>query len=169
MSLQNFNKITPFEINENVFKLIEKDWMLVTAGDKNKYNTMTASWGGLGILWNKPVSFVFIRPQRYTYQFIEENSHYSLSFFDDKYRDVLNLCGTKSGKDIDKMNIENLSALELNNGIAFNEAKLIVECKKVYFNDILPENFLNDKINTFYKQDYHRLYIGEIENCYIKK
>ena len=100
--MAQWKEITPNEITKDPFSLIGKDWMLVTAGDKEKANTMTASWGGVGILWNKPVSFCFIRPQRYTLEFVEDKEYYSLSFFGPEYRDALNYCGTHSGRDGDK-------------------------------------------------------------------
>lgn len=167
--MENFKIIQPKDILENVFKLIDKDWMLITAGDKSRFNTMTASWGGFGILWNKPVVFIFIRPQRYTYQFVEESVDFTLSFFSEDYRDVLKLCGTKSGREINKISGIGLTPIELNNSIAFSEAKLILSCEKLYFNDINPENFINCEIDKNYPlKDYHRMYIGEISQCFVK-
>ena len=89
--------------NENAFDLIGKEWMLVTAGNKEKFNTMTASWGGIGWLWNRPVAFVFIRPERYTHDFIERESRLTLSFYKEEFRGILHFCGTKSGRDVDKV------------------------------------------------------------------
>ena len=159
------------KIQENVFKLIGKDWMLVTAGDKGSFNTMTASWGGMGILWNKQVSFCFVRLSRYTYTFMENTDYYTLSFFEEKYRDVLNICGSKSGRDIDKVVETGLTPVEDDTGaVYFNEAKLVLVCKKLYFQDIEPLNFLEPGINMNYPtKDYHRMYIGEITKCYIRQ
>ena len=98
-----FKEINPKEIVESPFKLIGDDWALVTAGDREKFNTMTISWGGVGIMWGKPVVFTFIRPQRYTFAFMENGDRYTMSFFDEKYRDALKFCGSKSGKDYDKV------------------------------------------------------------------
>ena len=97
-------KIEVSELTENFFETISKEWMLVCAGDANRYNMMTASWGGIGWLWNKPVAFVFIRPERYTFEFTENNDFMTLSFLgkSSKAREVYNLCGSKSGRDIDK-------------------------------------------------------------------
>jgi flavin reductase (DIM6/NTAB) family NADH-FMN oxidoreductase RutF len=150
-------------IDESVFKLIGDDWMLVTSGSINSFNTMTASWGGMGILWNKPVSYIFIRPTRYTYEFLEKNETYTLSFFSEKYRKALSLCGSKSGRDIDKVKETGLTPEETGKGmVAFKEAKLVLECRKLYFQDIDPANFLEASINKMYDNDYHRMYIGEI-------
>ena len=98
-------KKTNYEIlgKEDALNLIGKQWMLVTAGTSEKFNTMTASWGGLGWLWNKPVAFVFIRPERYTHGFIEASDCMTLSFYGEEYREALKICGTKSGRDIDKV------------------------------------------------------------------
>ena len=101
-----FKEINPKEIVESPFKLIGDDWALVTAGDREKFNTMTISWGGVGIMWGKPVVFTFIRPQRYTFAFMENGDRYTMSFFDEKYRDALKFCGSKSGKDYDKERID---------------------------------------------------------------
>ncbi len=151
------------KIDENPFKLIGSDWMLITAGDKKSFNTMTASWGGVGVLWNKPVSYIFVRPTRYTYEFIEKSKGYSLSFFDEKYRKALSICGTKSGRDTDKVKEAGLTPVVSDTGIVhFDEAKLVLECSKLYFQDIDPANFLDPSINSLYDNDYHRMYIGEI-------
>ena len=88
---------------EDVFRLIGKEWMLITAGNIQHFNTMTASWGGLGWLWNKPVAFIFVRPERYTYEFIESGGRITLSFLPEAFKPVLNLCGSKSGREIDKI------------------------------------------------------------------
>lgn len=169
--MKGFKSINPVDITENTFKLIGNDWMLITAGNPAKFNTMTASWGGLGVLWNKKVCFCFIRPQRYTFEFMERETNFTLSFFEDKYRPALNLCGTKSGRDIDKVKEAGLTPIEGSSGaVCFNEAKLIIECRKIYFQDIDPANFLEETIEKNYtNKDYHRMYIGEITGCWIKE
>ena len=98
-----WDKIKPEELTENVFHLINDDWMLVAAEDGGRTNAMTASWGGVGILWGKKVAFVFVRPQRYTKEFIDKSDKLSLSFFDDSWRKMLNYMGTVSGRDEDKI------------------------------------------------------------------
>ena len=167
---QIFNKITPEAIDENLFKLIGKDWMLVCAGKPENYNMMTASWGFAGILWRKPVAVAFIRPNRHTYDFIEENPYYTLSFFEEAHREILNLCGTVSGRDMNKMAIDGITPLVTPLGnICFQEAKLVLECRKLYFDDIKPELFQAFELEKIYpKKDYHRFYIGEIVNVWKK-
>ncbi|MGI6050425.1 MAG: flavin reductase family protein [Acetivibrionales bacterium] len=159
-----FSTITAEEMNPNPFSLIGKDWMLISSGNIEKFNTMTASWGGMGVLWRKNVCFVFVRPSRYTYEFMESNDHFSLSFFDEEYRSVLNTCGKKSGRDIDKIKETGLIPFSLSNGsVGYEQAKLIIECKKLYYQDISSDNFLDSAIEKNYKDgDYHRVYVGEI-------
>jgi len=150
------------DLHESVFDLIANQWMLISAGEKNSHNTMTASWGGLGHLWNKDVAFIFVRHHRYTFEFIEKYDKFSLSFFDEKYRDVLKLCGSKSGRDIDKMNLS-ISPIFDNGNIIYKEARLTLLCNKIYYQDIDPSKFLVDSIAKNYsKKDYHRMYIGEV-------
>lgn len=164
MTYNDLNKIAPQDISQNPFTLIDDDWFLLTAGNTNAFNTMTASWGGMGILWNKPVVFCFVRPQRYTYKFIESNEFFTMSFFDESYRDALNLCGKVSGRQMDKMKATGLKPFESPKGsIFFEQAQLMLECRKLYFSDIIPEHFMVEGINANYpKRDYHRMYIGEI-------
>ncbi len=163
MSLQ---KIKVREIEDNTFSLISDDWALIGAGSQEKYNMMTVSWAGLGNLWNKKVCFTFIRPSRYTYEFVEKSEFFSVNFFTDDYRKALNLCGSKSGRDIDKMKEPGLTAVEDNNTVYFQEARLVFLCKKVYYHDLNPNHFLDDHIHTHYDGgDHHRMYIGEIVSC----
>ena len=166
-----FQEIDAEEIRENIFRLIGKEWMLITAGQKESYNMMTASWGTAGVLWKKPVVFTFVRPQRYTYQFIESQPHFTVSFFPEAHRDVLNLCGTTSGRDLNKMAIDDLNPMETPSGsISFQEAKLVLECRKIYFDDINPDFFQVFDIEKVYPaKDYHRFYIGEIMRVWQKK
>ena len=165
-----FKQIGPEEISENVFHLIGKEWMLITAGTAERYNMMTASWGTAGVLWKKPVIFIFIRPQRYTFEFIEPQAHFSVSFFNEEHKGILNLCGTTSGRDLDKMDIDGLTAIEMPTGaLGFEEAKLVLECRKIYYDDIKPEFFQVFDIEKVYpKADYHRFYIGEIVQAWEK-
>lgn len=159
--------IKPEEITDNVIKLIGKDWMLVTAGRPGDYNTMTASWGGAGFLWNKPVVLVFVRPERHTYGFMEREDVFTLSFFDEKYRKALSLCGTKSGRDTDKAAETGLTPVETSNGsIAFSQARLVLECRKLYVSDLKSEKFLDKTIlEKCYDSAHgglHRVYVAEI-------
>jgi flavin reductase (DIM6/NTAB) family NADH-FMN oxidoreductase RutF len=165
--MKNFKRISPEKINENVIDLIGKQWMLITAGSLNSYNTMTASWGGMGMLWNKPVVFIFIRPQRFTFGFAESNTFFTCSFFNKQYRNALNFCGSHSGRDYDKAAETGLTPIATASGsVAFSEAKLVIECRKIYSQDLNPEAFLiPDIIKNYPAKDFHRMYIGEIIYC----
>ena len=168
---EKYKEIQAKQIKDNVFKLIDKDWMLITAGNIRSYNMMTASWGGFGILWGMEVCFCFIRPTRYTYNFMEKVNYFTACFFDEEYRDVLNFCGTKSGKNINKMSYEKLTPQAGSMGnVYFTEARMIIECRKIYFQDINPGHFQDPEIEKNYPlKDYHRLYIGEIIKVFEKK
>ena len=165
-----FKEINPNDMDANVFELIGKTWMLITAGDKESFNTMTASWGGMGVLWNKNVVFCFIRPQRYTYEFMEKNNTFTLSFFSECFRDALKLCGSKSGRDLDKVKATGLIPVNADGGIYFEQADTVFVCKKIYSQDINPSNFLDANIAKNYpNNDYHRMYVGEIEKILINE
>lgn len=164
-----FKSIKPEELSENPFQMIGAEWMLVTAGTLDSYNMMTASWGGLGVLWHKPVAICFARPQRYTREFLERESSFTLSFFGLGLRDQLALCGTQSGRDINKMAVDGLTPFATPAGsVAFREATVVLDCRKIYFGDILPEGFLSPDIAECYPdKDYHRMYIGEVSECFV--
>jgi len=164
------NQLRPINVSlikDNTFKLIGADWMLITSGDINDHNTMTASWGAFGELWHKKVCFCFVRPTRYTYKFIEESDTFTLCFFDDSYRDVLTYCGTKSGRDVNKVADMGLTPVEGEMGsVHFSQARLVIECRKVYIHDLDPDDFLDPAVHDEYPQkDYHRMYIGEVLRC----
>ncbi len=161
-----FREISPEAVADNAFKLIGKDSMLVTAGEAASFNTMTASWGGLGVLWGKNVCFSVIRPTRYTYAFLERSAMYTLSFLEPKHKDILTFCGTKSGRDVDKVKETGLTPVLDDGPVYFAEARLVFQCRKLYYQDMLPGNFLDPDIEGFYPQkDYHRWYVGEIVRC----
>jgi flavin reductase (DIM6/NTAB) family NADH-FMN oxidoreductase RutF len=156
-------------LSGNVFKLLDDEWMLITAGTKAKFNSMTASWGTFGILWNKPVAIGFVRPQRYTYEFINKADYFTLSFYPQQYRDALNIFGTYSGRDIDKVDKSELHPIYTEKGnVYYEEAWLVFECRKLYSDDIKPESFIEHKLigNIYPQKDFHRFFIGEIINCF---
>ena len=159
------------QLNENTFELIGRDWMLITAGTTGRFNTMTASWGGLGILWHKPVATIYVRPTRYTDQFIKRHDGFTLSILPEDYREALNICGTLSGRDVNKAEMAGLTACSLPDGrVAFEQARLVLSCRKLYSEKLKPEQFLDKDIQKHYpKLDYHHVYIGEISAAYMKK
>ena len=108
------------ELNGNFVKMLSEDWALLTAGKDDRFNTMTVSWGGVGELWNKDVAFLFVRPQRYTYQFIENNDYFTLSFFGGEYKKELGICGSKSGRDIDKTEATGFTPISIGESTGFS-------------------------------------------------
>ena len=157
--------ITPFMLDDNIFKLISKDWMLITAGDRKKCNTMTASFGGFGVLFFKNVAQIYVRPERYTYEFLEQNPQFSLSFFDEAYRGVLQDCGRTSGRDVDKIAKNNLEVLYTDDDTPyFSQAKVTIICKKIYAQDLSRDCFIDKQADekTYSSGGVHRMYVGEI-------
>ncbi|MDR0729261.1 MAG: flavin reductase family protein [Prevotellaceae bacterium] len=163
-----FTQIDSKEIPDNVVHLMADDWMLITAGTSEHFNTMTASWGAIGHLWNRPVAFCFIRPQRYTFEFAEAQDYFTLSFFDETYRSALALCGRVSGRDVDKVKEAGLTPRILESGnVAFEEARLIIECRKIYTDFFSPEQFIDNAADIYPAGDFHKMYIGEIVNVWL--
>ena len=158
-----FQEFSTLDIKDNPFQLISKDWALITTQCGDRVNTMTASWGGMGTLWNKDVAFIFIRPQRLTYEYIEKSEVFSLNFLPESYRKQLNLCGTKSGREIDKIETCGFTVGYSEDTPYLEQARLALVCRKLYFSDIDPKNFIDPTIDKNYAaKDYHRMYVGEI-------
>ncbi len=149
------------------YGLFEVQWLLLTSGDfnSNKYNTMTISWGSLGVMWGRPIAMVVVRPQRYTRQFIDQYPTFTLCAFPAQYHEALDLLGTISGRDGDKIAQAGLTpqASSCVAAPSFAEAELAIECAKIYWHDFDPAHFIDPKIDRNYKaKDYHRMYFGEI-------
>ena len=164
--MASYKIITPEELNASPFKMIGKDWMLICPPDKSKesgINAMTASWGGVGILWNKPVCTLYVRPQRYTYPLCEESDTFSVCFPPEEYRDKMKLCGTKSGRDMDKVKECNINVCEYD-GVKYVDGSDVVFIVKKLYADNLEEECFTDKtpLSNYTKKDYHRFYICEI-------
>lgn len=160
-------EISPESIEDNPFRLVGTDWMLVTAGNMDSWNTMTASWGGLGVLWGKKVCFCFVRPSRHTYGFMEESEQFTLSFFSSEHRAALDFCGAHSGRDVDKAKETGLIPRPVEAAVGFEQARLTILCRKIYHNDIESARFVDPSIEKHYNgKDYHRQYIGEILSCF---
>ena len=166
-----WKKIDPKQLEPNVFSLIGDQWMLVTAGTAELCNTMTASWGGLGVLWNKPVATAYIRPQRYTKQFMDGNAYFTLSFFGEEYRPQLALCGRKSGREVDKVKECGFTVMTGEGGAPyFDQAQLVLVCRKGFVQQMDPANIPDEIKETVYPdQDYHYIYIGEIVEVLVKE
>lgn len=169
--MNKFKEIKPEELNKSTFKLIGKDWMLITAENNNKVNTMTASWGGFGFMFDKNVAYIVIRPQRYTKKFVDNSDTFSLTFFDKTFKKQLAYLGSISGRDEDKISKANLTIQHENNTPYFEEANIAILCKKLYAQDFAPECFtVTELVEKWYSEkDYHMFYIAEIEKILIKE
>ena len=159
-----FKQITPEELDDNAFKMIGKDWMLITAEKDGKQNTMTASWGGVGINWGKPVVYIFIRPQRYTKEFVDAADTFSLSILPENFRKELSYLGTVSGRDENKINKAGLTIEHDGPTPFFAEADTAFICKKLYAQELKPECFIDKSCDEkwFANKDYHIMYVAEI-------
>jgi len=165
-----FKEVSVDSLKMNPFTKIGKQWMLVTSGNISNWNTMTASWGGLGVIWHKNVAYVFVRYSRYTYEFMEKNSIFTLSFFPESNRESLAYCGANSGRDVNKALKTGLTPFSPSNeSTSFEQAELILVCKKLYAGGIDPEDFIDPSVDENYKtKDYHKMYIGEIQKVLSK-
>lgn len=161
----------PLDMLLKPFSTIGHDWMLITAGSgtaRGEWNTMTASWGGFGVIWNKRTVTCVIRPTRHTFAFVEREQLVTFSFFDEANKKALQVCGSTSGADTDKAAASGLTPLLLEPGaVGFSESRLALVCRKLYAQDIKPELFLDAAIDANYPlKDYHRMYICEILGAY---
>mgnify|MGYP000808629690 FL=1 len=169
-----YDKLEASDLPDNVIQLIGKEWMLVTAGDESSFNTMTASWGGIGFLWNKPVVYIFIRPERYTFEFIEKSEYFTLSFLGEENRAIHKICGSKSGREVDKVKETGLKPIITEKGnILFEQGRLSLECRKLY-TDVMKEDCFIDP--SVCKQWYggahgglHHIYVAEITGAWMRE
>lgn len=161
----------PLDMILKPFSTIGHDWMLVTAGNgtgRQEWNTMTASWGSFGVMWNRRTVTCVIRPTRHTFAFVEREPLVTFSFFDDERRKALQVCGSTSGADTDKADASGLTPILLEPGaIGFAEAKVVLACRKIYAQNLDPACFLEPTLDKNYpKKDYHRMYVCEILRVY---
>ena len=159
-----WRNVDPRELTENVFSLIGDRWMLITAGTAEECRTMTASWGGLGVIWGTPAATCYIRPQRYTKELVDREDHFTLAFFGEGHREQLALCGSKSGRDIDKVKECSFTVKTAACGAPyFDEAELVLVCRKRFAQPMDPALIPDEVKERWYpERDYHTLYIGEI-------
>ncbi len=169
--MAEFKEISPFELKTNPFSMLSKDWALLSAGADGKSNTMTVAWGYLGVMWNKNVVSVVVRPQRYTCDFIENSDTFSLSFFGGEYREELAYCGKVSGKDEDKIKKCSFSEYDVLGAPCFKEAHITIVCRKLYRQQIEESCFIDKSIcgQSYPDKDYHIMYTGEILKIIVKE
>ena len=166
-----FKEISLADIQKDPYHLIDKEWMLITAMKKDgSINTMTASWGTIGSLWEKPVAIIWVRPQRYTKQFVDQSDKVTLSFFPWEYHNMLGYMGSHSGKDEDKIAKCGLTIINDDDHIYFNESNLVLFGHKLYQQDVREDCFIDRKVlnDVYPKRDLHTMYIYEIEKVLAK-
>ena len=167
----SFKEIKPEELQKNPFQMIGKEWLLVTAEKDGKTNTMTASWGGVGVMWGRNVAFIVIRPQRYTKEFIDASDKLSLSVLDEEYRKTLSYLGSVSGRDEDKIAKSGLTVAHTDDVPYFSEANTVITGKKLYAQEYRPECFIDSSLDEkwYPQKDYHTMYILEIEKILVRE
>ncbi len=164
-----FKEITAKEIKKNLISAIADEWMLISAGNKNGYNMMTASWGFLGEMWGADTAVAMIRPQRYTMDFVEKEDYFSLSFYGDK-KDIHKVCGSLSGRDVNKTEMTGLIPVFTDNTVYFEEARLVLICKKQYMQTLKEECFIDkDPLKWYKDNDFHNMIFGKIEKVLVKE
>lgn len=166
-------EISVSQLTDNPFEAIGKEWMLVTAGTPDHFNFMTASWGGVGVLWGQPVAFVFIRPERYTHEFIERSERLTLAFLGEAHRGALNYCGTHSGRQVNKIEATGLTSCLTPGGcVTFDQARLTLECRKLYKTRMQAADFIDATCLTRWygdgKGSLHDVYVVAIEHAYVR-
>ncbi len=164
-----FKEINPKELNGNFIKMIADEWMLVTAGDKNGYNMMTASWGFAGEMWGSDCVMTVVRPQRYTLEFLNAHDTFTLSFYGER-KDIHKICGSKSGRDTDKTAETGLTPVFSDGTTYFDEARVVIVCKKQYVQKMQPECFTDSAAaeRWYPENDYHYMIIGKIEKVLVR-
>ncbi|MCR5016247.1 MAG: flavin reductase [Ruminococcus sp.] len=168
----SFKKVDLTSLQFNPFTKIGKEWMLLTGGTMDSFNTMTASWGQLGVLWNRNVLTCYIRPNRHTFGFVENGETFTASFYGEQFRKALSFCGSHSGRDCDKVKETGLTPAEFDGCVAFEEADMVLVCRKLYSYDLAESGFLTDDgipAQFFGSDPYHRAYISEIVGVYVKE
>jgi len=163
-----FKEITAKEIRGNLIKRISEEWMLVTAGNKEAYNMMTASWGFAGEMWGTDCVIAMVRPQRYTMKFLENEDCFTLSFYGDN-KDIHKICGSKSGRDVNKTELTGLTPV-FDEAPYFAEAETVIICKKQYVQQLNAESFVDKDIipSVYPNGDYHYMIFGKIEKVLVK-
>jgi len=163
----NREEINPNDLRMNIFDQWDKNWFLLTSGShiEKNFNSMTISWGSMGIMWGKPFVQVVVRPSRHTYSFMEKYPDFTICSFNPEYKKILNILGSKSGRDMDKINHSGLTPIRSKKvaSPAFAEANLVLECRIMYKSRISPDQFLDATIESSYpSKEYHTSYFGEI-------
>jgi flavin reductase (DIM6/NTAB) family NADH-FMN oxidoreductase RutF len=171
-----FGPIEAKDIPGDVFTHVGTDYTIITAGDPEHYNSMVASWGGWGILFNRPSTWCFLRSSRYTLELIRKEQAYTMTYFDEAYKEDILLFGSKSGRDTDKMKESKLTSVQTPAGnTTYKEARLILECKLIEVTTVSPGDFYTEEGRQFITDahaetnDYHKIVFGEITAVWLRK
>lgn len=159
------------ELTCNPFTTIGSEWFLLTAGTPEHFNTMTCSWGAMGVMWNEPSVTAYVRTSRHTFGYMEKAGIFTISVFPEEYRAALSYCGSHSGRDFDKVKETGLTPVTLDGGVGFAEAKMVLVCEKTYGQLMDANDFADSSIaGKFYGSDaMHKLYIGRILAAYVNE
>jgi flavin reductase (DIM6/NTAB) family NADH-FMN oxidoreductase RutF len=151
------------EFTTDIFSAFDKKWALLTAGNKDSFNTMTISWGALGTIWGKPTATVYVRTSRYTHEFMDKYDHFTVSFYPEAYRKTLGVLGSKSGREMDKMHDSGLTPIAAGESVSFSEAECTLVCRKMYMQSLDPARMPEDVAQALYAKDApHDMYLGEV-------
>ncbi len=151
------------EFSTDILSVFDKKWALLTAGDSDRFNTMTISWGGLGTIWGKPVATVYVRTSRYTHDFMDAKEFFTVSFYPEECKRILGVLGSKSGRDMDKMKESGLTPVQAGESMSFKEAEVTLVCRKLFKQQLNVANMPEDVAKAMYEgQAPHDMYIGEI-------
>ena len=151
------------QFTTDIFAQFDKKWALLCAGTKEKHNTMTVSWGGMGTIWGKPVATVYVRTSRYTHEFMDREDYFTVSFYPEEYKKVLGVLGSKSGRDMDKMHESGLTPKTVGDSMTFAEAEMTLVCRKLFKQQLEVSNIPEDIAAAYYTGDApHDMYIGEV-------
>ena len=166
-----FIEKNPGELSFSPFSKIGSEWFLITSGDLSSFNTMTASWGFMGFIWRKNAVSVVVRHSRHTFEFMEKNDLFTCSFLPSQHKDILSFCGSHSGRNSDKIKETGLVPVEVDGCVAFEQADMVLVCRKLYVNDLKKDSFLDPALfDEFYSDgDLHKAYIAEIVKVYVKE
>ena len=164
MESSPLRRLIPAELMLRPFHLLDQEWALLVGG-REKPNPMTVSWGGLGTLWNRPVVTVYVRPTRFTFTLLEKHPEFTLNVLPASMKGALDLCGTRSGRDLDKWQAAGIApeASEKVGVPRVKGAELSLECQMIATFKIDPSRFLDPSIEELYpKKDYHTAFVGEV-------
>lgn len=166
-----FKEVEFTQVKENVVDLLKNRWALVTAGDSESYNTMTVSWGAIGELWGKDMATIYIRPQRYTEEFLNANDCFTLSFYPEEMKtQIHSVCGSKSGRDVNKAEECGITPCFDENAPYFSEAEIVLVCRKSAKAKFDSDSFIDESImeRWYPENDLHFIYYGAIEKVLVK-